>query len=218
MRKGVYFVSGIDTDAGKSYVTGYIAREIMKKGESVITQKFIQTGGTEPNGISLDINIHRKIMKTGLLDEDLNGTTAPVIFSYPASPHLAAILDNKEIDFSAIEHSTEILKNRYDTLLIEGAGGIYVPLKGSYTTADYIEEKRYPLILATSGKLGSISHTILTLEACRARSIEVAVLAYNRYFGSDTIIDNDSFEYICGYVKNYHPSCEIIEVSRLDNL
>lgn len=214
MKKGVYFVSGIDTDAGKSYVTGHIALEIMKKGESVITQKFIQTGGTEPNGVSLDINIHRQIMKSGLLPEDLDGTTAPVIFSYPASPHLAAIIDKKEIDFNAIDRSTKILSSRYDTLLIEGAGGIYVPLKGDYTTADFIQEKKYPLILATSGKLGSINHTILTLEACRAREIEVAVVAYNRFFGSDTIIDNDSFNYICNYVEKYHPNCEIIEVCK----
>ncbi|MEG1934490.1 MAG: dethiobiotin synthase, partial [Rikenellaceae bacterium] len=152
----------------------------------------------------------------GLLDEDLDGTTAPVIFSYPASPHLAAILDHKEIDFSAIENSTKLLSSRYDTLLIEGAGGLYVPLKGEYTTADFIEEKGYPLILATSGKLGSINHTILTLEACRARSINVAVLAYNRFFDSDKIIDNDTFKYICAYIKKYHKTCEIIEVSKLN--
>ncbi len=212
MKPGVYFVTGIDTDAGKSFVTGVLARRLLDEGRSVITQKFIQTGGVEPNGISLDINIHRDIMGCGLLSEDISGTTAPVIFSYPASPHLAAEIDGRAIDFAAIEHSTELLSSSYDTLLIEGAGGIHVPLVGAYTTIDYICEHRLPVVVATSGKLGSISHTILTLEACKSRGIEVAVVAYNQYFGSDKVINNDTFNYLSSYVKNNFPECEFVEI------
>ena len=64
-----YFISGIDTDAGKTYVTGYIARRLMEEGKRVITQKFIQTGNTD---MSEDIVKHREIMGTGLLPEDLD--------------------------------------------------------------------------------------------------------------------------------------------------
>ena len=63
-----YFISGIDTDAGKSYVTGYLASLIMKEGKSVITQKFIQTGNT---GFSEDIDLHRKIMGVEMLPEEI---------------------------------------------------------------------------------------------------------------------------------------------------
>ena len=80
-----YFISGIDTDAGKSYCAGWWARELMAQGKTVVTQKFIQTGNRE---FSEDIEVHRKIMGTGMLPEDLDHTTAPVIFSYPCSPHL----------------------------------------------------------------------------------------------------------------------------------
>lgn len=78
----VIFITGIDTDAGKSYATGYIARELSRQGHRVVTQKFIQTGCTDS---SEDIELHRRITGTGMLPEDLDHTTAPVIFTYPAS-------------------------------------------------------------------------------------------------------------------------------------
>ena len=78
MKKNVYFISGIDTDAGKSYATGFLARELNRKGQRTITQKFIQTGNT---GHSEDIDLHRRIMGTGYLPEDNEGLTMPEIFS-----------------------------------------------------------------------------------------------------------------------------------------
>lgn len=214
----IYFVSGIDTDAGKSYITGYLARLAAQRGRRVITQKFIQTGGVESNGVSLDINIHRNIMGGGLLEEDKLGVTAPVIFSYPASPHLAAAIDQREIDFAAIEQSTKTLSSKYDLLLIEGAGGLMVPLTQSKTTIDFISDHKYPLIFVTSGKLGSINHTLLSLEACKTRGIEVAMVVYNRYFGlsSDMVIDNDTCDYLRRYIAENHPNCEFIEVADVD--
>ncbi|MFI3322897.1 MAG: dethiobiotin synthase [Rikenellaceae bacterium] len=216
MEKGIYFISGIDTDAGKSYATGILARRLMDDGNSVITQKFIQTGGVCENGMSLDINIHREIMGCGLLTEDLDFTTAPVIFTYPASPHLAAEIDSREIDFKAIERSTEQLSALYDYLFIEGAGGLCVPLKGAYTTADYVAEKGLKTVLVTSGKLGSINHTILTFEACKARGIEVAAVLYNHFFSSNNeIISTDTFNYLKNYINTNFPNCEIIEIEQL---
>ena len=77
-----YFISGIDTDAGKTYVTGHIARHLMKEGKRVITQKIIQTGDA---GMSGDIEVHRRISGTGMLPKVRDQTTAPVIVSYSAS-------------------------------------------------------------------------------------------------------------------------------------
>ena len=88
----------------------------------------------------------------------------PEIFSYPCSPHLAARIDNRPINFDKIENATQELARRYDTVLVEGAGGLMVPLTGEYLTIDYIADKNYPLIFVTSGKLGSINHTLLSLE------------------------------------------------------
>lgn len=207
IEKGIYFISGIDTDAGKSYATGLLAKRLQEEGVSVMTQKFIQTGGD-----IIDIKIHRELMNMELTEDDINGVTCPVIFSYPASPHLAAIIDNKEIDFQAIEESTNILSKKCDILLIEGAGGLHVPLKGLRTTLDFIQEKKYPLIFVTSGKLGSINHTLLSLEVCRSRGVEVKIVIYNTFFNDDKIIAKDTYNYIDNYIKAYHPNCQLIEV------
>lgn len=210
--KGIYFVSGIDTDAGKSYVTGYLARQAMDEGITTTTLKFIQTGGVGNSGFSIDIETHRKIMGIDFTDEDRSGITAPVIFSYPASPHLAAELDNRKIDYDAIKSSVNILSNKYDLLLIEGAGGLHVPLEDDYTTIDYIKDNNYPVIIATSGKLGSINHTILSLEACRTRQINVYAVVYNRFFGKDDeIIDNDTYNYLHRYIKKHFSTTHFID-------
>ena len=121
MKQNVYFVSGIDTDAGKSYATGFLAREWNKNGQRTITQKFIQTGNI---GHSEDIDLHRRIMGISFTEEDKKGLTMPEIFSYPASPHLASQLDNRPIDFGKIKRATEELSERYDFVLLEGAGGL----------------------------------------------------------------------------------------------
>lgn len=210
INKGIYFVSGIDTDAGKSFVTGIIAKRLIEKGITTITQKFIQTGGE-----NIDIPIHRKIMGMPMTEYDKNMTTCPVMFSYPCSVHLASKLDNKEIDYSAIEKSIKTLSKQYDIVLLEGAGGLCVPLNGLYTTIDYIKENKLPVIFVTSGKLGSINHTILSLEACRARNIEVPIIAYNHHFDTDKIISKDTLEYIKTYTTHYHPNSEVIEIESI---
>lgn len=183
--KKVYFVTGIDTDAGKSIVTGVLARDWAGRGRRVVTQKFIQTGCP---GLSEDIETHRRIMGTGLLPEDLDGTTCPIVFTYPASPHLAAAIDSRRIDLSLIGKCTEKLLEKYDVVLLEGAGGLFVPLEGLYNTIDYVAERRLPVILVTSPRLGSINHTLLSLEACRNRNIEVAKVVYNLYPPTDAPI------------------------------
>jgi len=106
MNTDIYFISGIDTDAGKSYCTAWYAKQLSQNGQRVITQKFIQTGNT---GHSEDIDLHRRIMGTGYLPEDKEGLTMPEIFSYPCSPHLAARIDNRPIDFGKIERATREL-------------------------------------------------------------------------------------------------------------
>lgn len=218
LNKHVYFVSGIDTDAGKSFATGYILKQFIDSGITAISQKFIQTGGTTKNGISLDIEIHRKICGIAPYDIDIDGTTCPVIFSYPASPHLSCKIDDKPIDFDKIKQSTSILKNNYELLLIEGAGGLHVPLNESYTTIDYIKENNLPLLLVTSGKLGSINHTILSIEACKNRGINIEGVLYNNFFeGEDQIINNDTKAYIKDYMKREIPLCAFIEIPVLEN-
>lgn len=205
----VYFISGIDTDAGKSIVTGVIARTLLKKGVNVVTQKFIQTGCV---GISEDILKHREIMGIEPLEVDKDGTTCPYVMTYPASPHLAAEIDKVDIDVKRIHQSTVKLAAMYDMVLLEGAGGLYVPVTRDYLTIDYIQEYKHPLILVSSSKLGSINHTLMSLELCRLRGIEVKYVVYNDFPNDSEFIKNDSITIIRQYLQQHFPECELLEL------
>lgn len=208
--KNIYFVSGIDTDAGKSYCTAWYARELMQRGLRVITQKFIQTGNT---GFSEDIDLHRRLTGTGYLPEDKEGLTMPEIFSYPCSPHLATRIDHRPIDFEKIERATTELARRYDTVLVEGAGGLMVPLTEEFLTIDYIAEKHYPLVFVTSGKLGSINHTLLSFEAIQRRGISLHTVLYNLYpTVEDTTIQEDTQAYIRSHLERNFPDTQFLTV------
>lgn len=212
-QQNVYFVSGIDTDAGKSYATGFLAREWNKSGVRTITQKFIQTGNV---GHSEDIDLHRRIMGIPFTEEDREGLTMPEIFSYPASPHLASQLDNRPIDFLKIKRATEELSRRYDRVLVEGAGGLMVPLTTELLTIDYIAREGYPLIFVTSGKLGSINHTLLSLEAIRQRGIVLNSVLYNLYPAvEDTTIQEDTMLFVQRWLREYFPQTKFILVPEI---
>lgn len=206
----IFFVSGIDTNIGKSYATGYLAKIWNQRGIKTITQKFIQTGNTS---ISEDIELHRKIMGTGLLPEDLSRLTMPEIFTYPCSPHLAAEIDGREINFSKNEEAAARLCTKYDAVLTEGAGGLMVPLTRSLLTIDYIAQKNYPLIFVTSGRLGSINHLLLSLEAIKKRNIKLHTLMYNMFpENEDKIIQKDTESYIRDIIEKEFPECEMMTV------
>ncbi len=267
MENKVFFVSGIDTDAGKSYATAYLACEWNKKGIRTITQKFIQTGNV---GHSEDIDLHRKIMvREGVISKSklpadktfitanvkiLNGDeaaeaerlgvmswplTSPEIYSYPASPLLSSRLDNRPVNFGKIEAATSILAERYDRVLLEGAGGLMVPIaeksdsriaemvkemeKAGYPSAknannailtiDYVAYKKYPMVFVSSGKLGSVNHTLLSLEAIETRGIKIAYFCYNLYPElEDKTILSDTMDYLKREVAVRFPEAEFVEI------
>ena len=203
------FISGIDTDAGKTYATAWLARKFMDEGLTVVTQKFIQTGNT---GYSEDIVTHRRLMGIGLLPEDRDMTTAPIIFTYPASAQLAARIDGRDIDLGLVDKSTGILSSRYDVVLIEGAGGLMVPVTDDFLTIDYIESRKLPVALVTNGKLGSINHTILSLEALKSRGIKVEYILYSQHLDTDKTIADDTVGFITRYVARNFPETELLFV------
>jgi dethiobiotin synthetase len=203
MTGSVYFISGIDTGIGKTYTTGYLAKLWNEQGKKTITQKLIQTGNVD---ISEDIEQHREIMGMGWFPEDESKLTMPEIFTYPASPHLATKIDGREIDFQKIENATAQLTEKYEVVLLEGAGGLMVPLTTELLTIDYVAEKKLPVILVTSGRLGSINHTILSLEALKSRGLELYALAYNlKDESQDELISKDTAEYLKTYLAKHFP-------------
>lgn len=210
MKKNVYFVSGTDTGVGKSYATGYLAKVWNASGRRTITQKLVQTGNTE---VSEDIEVHRKIMGCGMLPEDMQKLTMPEIFTYPCSPHLASEIDGREIDFSKIEASVGELSAKYDAVLLEGAGGLMVPLTRGLLTLDYAAGQGWPLILVTSGKLGSINHTLLSLEAARSHGLDVFMVMFNKYpEDEDRTVSDDTEKFLRDIVARDFPEAEYMEV------
>ncbi len=210
MTAPVYFISGIDTGIGKTYTTGFLAKLWNEQGKKTITQKLVQTGNTD---ISEDIEQHREIMQMGWFPEDGTKLTMPEIFTYPASPHLATKIDGREIDFQKIADATQQLAEKYEVVLLEGAGGLMVPLTTELLTIDYIAEKKFPVILVSSGRLGSINHTLLSLEALKSRGLELFALAYNLNDESqDALISQDTAEFLKNYLARHFPDAQWIDI------
>lgn len=215
LTNGTYFISGIDTDCGKSYATGLLARMLSDGGRSVITQKFVQTGCTDQ---SEDIELHRQLMGIEMQPEDLDRTTCPLIYHHPASPHLAAALDGSRVDESAIARSTDILRGRYDIVLLEGAGGLMVPIspitpdEPENLTIDYITRHDLPLLFVTSAKLGSLNHTLLSLEVCHHRGVRLAAVLWNSHPAGDPLIAADTRKSVLQYLSKYYPRAVVIDI------
>lgn len=208
----IIFISGIGTNVGKSYATGWLANKLRKEGKKVITFKMIQTGN---DGLSEDIEVHRKVMGLPILPEDKDGTTNPIILSYPASPHLAAKIDKTSIDLSKIEAAEDRLFQTYDTILMEGAGGLMVPITEKYFTIDYISDRQLPVVLVTNGQLGSINHTLLSLEAIKSRHIRLPYIIYNTTFDEDKIIADETNRYLKNYVAQAFPETEYCVMDKI---
>ena len=221
----VLFISGIDTDIGKTYATGMIAKALLQQGVNVITQKLVQTGvAINPNsgviGIADDIIIHRQLMNLPLQPCDLNFTTCPYRYEKPASPHLATRLSGEVLDPELITSATKRLQAEYDLVLLEGAGGLLVPITEQLLTLDYIAAQGYPIVLVTSGRLGSINHTLLSLEAIKFRGLEVHSVIYNHIHDNaaqtDAEIANTTMDFLQNYLAANYPKAHWLQIPYID--
>jgi len=209
MKGSVIAVSGIDTGIGKTYATGLLANALLQQGKNIITQKIVQTGC---DGVSEDIIEHRRLMGIGLQDVDREGFTCPYVFRFPASPHLAAGREGVEIDILNIRKATFVLQKRYDLVLLEGVGGLLVPLTLELLFADYIRDAGYELILVTAPSLGSINHTLLSIEACIKRGIVIRGVIYNCFQSSEHAIIDDTRNVIHHYLNKAGSSAPVIDM------
>ncbi len=188
----IVFVTGTDTGVGKTVVTGLLARGLLEGRTSVITQKPVQTGSSYPE----DIAVHRRIMGVGLEGPELLKYTCPYVFEYPAAPETAASLEGKSVDLEHLIRCTLKLSEKYEVVLVEGAGGLLVPLTESHTFLDLIKALGCNAVVVSAAKLGTINHTLLTLEVLRSAGVEVTGLVYNLYFSTDSLVAETSLKNI----------------------
>ena len=223
----VLFISGIDTDIGKTYATGMIAKALMQQGIKVITQKLVQTGvainsDTGDMNIADDIIIHRQLMNLPLQPCDLDFTTCPYRYEKPASPHLSAALAEDILNPNLITAATKALQADYEVVLLEGAGGLMVPITEQLLTLDYIAEAGYPVILVTSGRLGSINHTLLSLQAIKSRGLKVHSVIYNHIHddsdNTDAEITRSTIDFLQHYLKQHYQDTYWLQLPIQDNL
>lgn len=207
------FITGIDTDIGKTIATGLMAAFLLQKKRRVITQKMVQTGCET---IAEDIETHRKLMNSPLLDADKSGLTCPYLFRHAASPHLAARMEGVEINPGKILAATEKLAEQHEIVLIEGAGGLFVPLNRETFIIDYVEKNQYPVILVSSSRLGSINHTLLSIEALQKRDIPLKGFVYNRFGEEDSAIGEDSLEQIKVFMHKAGCPGRIVQMGKID--
>lgn len=221
----VLFISGIDTDIGKTYATGMIAKALIQQDVNVITQKLVQTGVSinADNGdmnIADDIVTHRQLMNIPLQPCDIDGTTCPYRYEKPASPHLAVQLANEVLDPEVITKATQRLQSDYDVVLLEGAGGLLVPITEQLVTLDYIAAQGYSVVLVTSGRLGSINHTLLSLEAIKSRGLKVHSVVYNHIHDTaddtDLEIANSTIDFLQNYLAQNYPNTHWLQLPQQD--
>jgi len=167
------FITGTDTAVGKTVVTGLLARYLLAAGYSTITQKWIQTGC---DAFPPDIAAH---LQFAPVDKQPLDDICPYRFSVPASPHLAAANDNTRIDPARITESFNKLAAQFDFVLVEGIGGILVPFNSKSLVIDIAAGLKLPVIIVAKNRLGAINHTLLTIEAAKARAMRILGIVFN---------------------------------------
>ena len=171
------FVTGTDTGVGKTIITGLLAKFLDDKGYKVITQKWVETGSV---GFSKDVSFHLKLL--GKRKQELKShfsDISPYTFKFASSPHLASSLEKRKISIERIKKSFKSLEKAFDFVVVEGVGGALVPLNKKKLVIDVAKELNLSVLIVVGNKLGAINHTLLTIEALKARKMKIAGIVFN---------------------------------------
>ncbi len=166
-----YFITGTDTDAGKTYVTCLLIQALRDSGRRAIGYKPLCCGGREDV-----VALHQASGSPEALTlDDLN----PVWLRMAASPLAASMIENRPVDPAALLSGFHRLAEGHDIVLVEGAGGWEAPIRRDYTIADLAAGLGLPVIVVVNNKLGALNHTILTVKNLQSRGLTCAGLLLN---------------------------------------
>ncbi|HEX3970259.1 MAG TPA: dethiobiotin synthase [Stellaceae bacterium] len=184
-----FFVTGSGTEIGKTFVTAALIQALRRQGRPVAALKPVVSGfdpaqaeDSDPGALLAALG---ELISPQALDR-----IAPWRFRAPLSPDMAAARENLSIDFAKlVEHSRKAMAAAPGTLLIEGVGGVMVPLDERHTVLDWIATLRVPAILVGGSYLGAISHALTALDMLRSHSLTVAALVVNETPQSTVVLD-----------------------------
>jgi dethiobiotin synthetase len=184
------FVTGTGTEVGKTVVAAAIARTVAGSGRRVAVFKPAVTGLEDPG--EADHELLRRAAGSAQSDEQI----APFRYGPPASPHLAAELAGEQIDPGRLRAAAATAAREADFLVCEGVGGLLVPLSPDYLVRDLAVDLGLPLAIAAPPGLGTINHTLLTIEAARAAGLAVGMVVLTPWPGSPSRVEESNRETI----------------------
>lgn len=175
--KQAFFVTGTDTGIGKTYVACQIIRDYVAQGYRVVGMKPVAAGCELVDGQWVNEDV-------ALLTEASNVKAPlhlvnPYCFQPPIAPHIAAAQAGLEIQMEVIQDAFNQLTQLADIVVVEGAGGLLVPLNAQHTIADLIQLLNIPVLFVVGMRLGCINHALLTLEVMQARGLIVSAWVAN---------------------------------------
>jgi len=170
------FVTGTDTGVGKTVVTAALARHYSQLGISVGVMKPVESGVIDPHQLGEDA----ALLKWAAACDEPDELIATYRFKAPLAPDQAAKLEQRTVSLTDIVCHAQTLASRYQLVLIEGAGGLMVPLAGGLLVADLVKQLGAELLVVTRPDLGTINHTLLTVFAARSMEIPVCGMILNR--------------------------------------
>jgi dethiobiotin synthetase len=170
------FITGTDSGVGKTLVTAALAMGLQRLGRTVAVMKPIETGISPSRVSRSDAAILRAVIES----EETLGAICPYQFELPVAPVAAAHAERRSIDPGVIRQVYRLLANRYDYIVVEGIGGVRVPITPKADVMDLIVSLKLPAIVVGRAGLGGINHALLTIDALRRRRITLAGLVLNR--------------------------------------
>jgi dethiobiotin synthetase len=170
------FITGTDTGVGKTLVAAALARHFSSQGMNVGVMKPIETGVTN----SAELGADGSLLRWAAESKDDKELISPYRFTQPVAPCQAATAAKEQIDTDKIVAAFHALRQGRDFVLVEGAGGLMVPIRGGYIMADLARQLGLPLMVVTHPRLGTLNHTLLTTFAARAMDLELSGLIINQ--------------------------------------
>ncbi len=167
-----YFITGTDTEIGKTFITSALLRAFAQQGWSTLGMKPIASGANEINGVLCNEDVDSLVAaSTVKVPQEI---VVPYLMRTPAAPHIVAALENVKMDVQHIASCYQQTQDLADVVLVEGVGGFCVPLDDETSTVDLAQALSLPVILVVGMRLGCINHALLTAQAINASGLRLA--------------------------------------------